>query len=73
MGLKCSPDYVQEAMENIFRDVEDSEVCIDNIGAFSHSWDDHIALLRTISTNLQNNGFTVIHVSVNGQLRRLIG
>jgi hypothetical protein len=48
MGLKCSPDYAQEGMENIFQDVEDAEVYIENIGAFSHSWDDHIALLRCI-------------------------
>jgi hypothetical protein len=60
MGLKCSPDYAQEVMKNIFRDhVEDAEVYIDDIGAFSQSWDDHMALLRTISTKLQDNGFTV--------------
>jgi hypothetical protein len=59
MGLKCSPDYAQEVMENIFCDVEDAEVYIDDIGAFSHSWDDHMALLRTIKTKLQDNGFTV--------------
>jgi hypothetical protein len=59
MGLKCSPDYAQEVMENIFRDAKDAEVCIDNIGAFSQSWDDHITLLRIILTKLQDNGFTV--------------
>jgi hypothetical protein len=37
MGLKCSPDYAPEVMQNIFRDVEDAEVYIDNIGAFSQS------------------------------------
>ncbi len=26
MGLKCSPDYAQEVMGNIFRDAEDAEV-----------------------------------------------
>ena len=26
MDLKCSPDYAQEAMENIFRDVNEAEV-----------------------------------------------
>ncbi len=59
MGLKCSPDYAQEVMEKNFQDIEDAEVCIDNIGSFSHSWDDHIALLRTIFTNLQDNGFAI--------------
>jgi hypothetical protein len=58
MGLKCSPDYAQEVVGNILRDVEDAEVYIDNIGAFSQSWDDHIALLRTILTKMQDNGFT---------------
>jgi hypothetical protein len=46
-------------MENIFQDVKDAEVYIDHIGAFSQSWDDHIALLRTMLTKLQDNGFTV--------------
>jgi hypothetical protein len=48
-----------EVMENIFRDVEYTEVYNGNIGAFSHSWDDIIALLCTILTKLQNNGFMV--------------
>ena len=60
MGFKCSPDYAQEVMEHIFCDVEDAEVYIDDTGAFSHSWDDHMALLHTILTKLQEHGFTVI-------------
>ncbi len=35
MGLICSPDICQELKENIFRDIEDSDVLIDDIGAFS--------------------------------------
>jgi hypothetical protein len=37
MGLKCSPDYAQKVTENIFRDVKDAEVYIDDIGAFPQS------------------------------------
>ena len=59
MGLKCSPDYAQEVMENIFRDVTDAEVYIDDIGAFSNSWEQHMALLHIILGKLQENGFTV--------------
>jgi hypothetical protein len=59
MGLKCSPDYAQEVMENIFNDVTDAEVYIDDIGAFSNSWEQHIALLHIILGKLQENGFTV--------------
>jgi hypothetical protein len=59
MGLKCSPDFAQETMENIFRDVEDAEVYIDDIGAFSNTWEHHMNLLRIILQKLQDNGFTV--------------
>ncbi len=38
MGLKCSPDFAQETMENIFCNVEGAEVYIKNIGAFSNTW-----------------------------------
>ncbi len=59
MGLKCSPDFAQEILENTFHNVADAEVYIDDICAFSHSWDDHLQLLHIILTKLQDNGFTV--------------
>jgi hypothetical protein len=61
IGLKCSPDFAQEVMENIFREVEDedAEVYIDDIGAFSNSWEEHMTLLSKILTVLQDNGFNV--------------
>ena len=59
MGLKCSPDFAQEVMENIFHDVTDADVYIDDVGAFSNSWDSHMSVLDTILSRLVDNGFTV--------------
>jgi hypothetical protein len=65
MGLKCSPDFAQETMENIFRNVEDAEVYIDNIGAFSNTWEHHMKLLCTVLVKLQDNRFTVNPLKCN--------
>ena len=59
MGLKCSPDFAQEVMENIFRNLEDTDVYIDDVGAFSKSWEHHIDLIDKILKRLQDNGFTI--------------
>jgi hypothetical protein len=59
MGLKCSPDFAQEATENIFRDISEAEVYIDDIGVFSDSWEHHMATLQVVLQKLQENGFTV--------------
>ncbi len=59
IGLKCLPDFSQEVMENIFWEVENAEVYIDDICAFSNSREEHMALLCRILTLLQDNGFTV--------------
>ena len=59
MGLKCSPDFSQEFMENIFRHLEDTDIYIDDVGAFSTSWTSHIKLLDETLCLLKDNGFTV--------------
>ena len=53
MGLCCSPDISQEVMDNIFIDVEYSEVYIDDVGCFSNSWSRHLDLLDIILRKLQ--------------------
>ena len=44
MSLKCSPDFAQEVMENIFHDLEDTAVYIYDVGVFSKTWEHHINL-----------------------------
>jgi hypothetical protein len=59
MGLKCSPKFVLETMENIFHYIDDVEVYINDITALSPNWEHHLKLLCTILAKLQENGFTV--------------
>jgi hypothetical protein len=48
MVLKCSPNITQAAMENVLSDIKDTNVYIDDVGAFSNDWDHHANLLATI-------------------------
>jgi hypothetical protein len=59
MGHKCSPDIAQAAMENVLSDIENANVYIDDVGAFSNDWDHHVYLLATILRQLCENGFTI--------------
>jgi hypothetical protein len=55
MGLKCSPDIDQVAMENVLLDIDNADVYIDDVGAFSNDWDHHVNLLATILQPLREN------------------
>ena len=52
MGLTISPDVHQEIMENIFRNIEECDIFIDDIGNFSSFWEEHIILLKKVVTLL---------------------
>jgi hypothetical protein len=59
MGLKCSPDIAQAAMENVLSDIQDADTYIDNVGTFSDDWDHHVNLIATLLQRLRENGFTI--------------
>ncbi len=46
-------------MENLLLDIEDANVYIGDVGAFSDNWDHHVDLLATLLRQLRENGFTI--------------
>ena len=59
MGIKQSSNIAQEVMENLFRDLDDVEIYVDDIGCFSSTYSTHIKTFDIILTRLEQNGFTV--------------
>jgi hypothetical protein len=54
MGLKCLPDIAEAAMKNASSDIEDANVYIDDIGAFSSDWNHHhVNFLATVWCQLR--------------------
>jgi hypothetical protein len=46
-------------MENSLTGIDDSDMYIDDFGAFSTSWETHLELLDTFLHHLKENSFTV--------------
>jgi hypothetical protein len=59
MGISMAPDIAQEVMEDLFRNLDEVNCYIDDVGCFSNSWSDHLKSLDKILTILQDNNFTV--------------
>jgi RNase H-like domain found in reverse transcriptase/Reverse transcriptase (RNA-dependent DNA polymerase) len=59
MGVLQSPDIAQEIMEDIFRNLSEVDVYIDDIGVFSNVWQAHCASLVKVLDLLESNNFTV--------------
>ena len=73
MGLKCSPDIAQSIMENVLSGIDAADVYIDDVGAFSSSWQEHLALLDTVLHCLCDNGFTVNRLNAIGPSKKWTG
>ncbi|KAL7483608.1 hypothetical protein ACHAW6_009248 [Cyclotella cf. meneghiniana] len=52
MGLKCSPDIAQSIMESTLYVINDADVYIEDVGAFSKQWNCHVQLLSEILCHL---------------------
>jgi hypothetical protein len=58
-GFKQSPDFAQEVMEDIFHDMANIEVYIDDIDIFANSKQHSLELQDKVFKCLKANGFTV--------------
>jgi hypothetical protein len=52
-------DIAQAIMENVLSDIQDADIYINDVGAFSNDWNYCINLLATILRQLWKNGFTI--------------
>ena len=59
MDFICSPDIAQAEINNILSVIDATDVCIDDVGAVSVSWDHRVELLSTMLHHLNDNGFTI--------------
>ena len=60
MGVSASPDIAQEIMECVLASLlEEIEVYLDDIAAFSDDWESDLVLLEKLLMLLQEKGFTV--------------
>jgi hypothetical protein len=59
MGIKLSPDVAQEIMEEIFRDMDETDVFINDVGTFSDDFEAHLASSEKVLKWLEDKGFTV--------------
>ena len=56
MGVLTVPNIAQEVMERVLRHLEKFEMYIDDLVAFSDSWDAQLLLLEKVLTILQDKG-----------------
>jgi hypothetical protein len=59
MGVHMSPDIAQDIMEEIFQDMAEVDVYIDDIGIWSDDWETHQKSIAKVLARLEEEGFTV--------------
>ena len=59
MGIKQSPDFAQQAMEETLRGIESIDCYLDDVGCFDNSWEAHLKTLELTLSRLQEANFTI--------------
>ena len=74
MGLRNSPAFAQARMEEILRDIDETDVYIDDVGVFTTSWERHVQVLKVVlERDSKLRGSLSTLSSANGPSRKLIG
>jgi len=71
MGVSVAPDIAQETMETVLRKIDDKEIYIDDIAAFSKDWTSHLKTLDSICSILEKHGLRLTLSNASGRSRRL--
>ena len=60
MGVKQTPDFAQQIMEEVLRDIPEIEAYIDDVGVFGDStFEQHLEVLDKVLSRLQDANFTI--------------
>ena len=54
MGVKQSPDFAQQVMEETLRGIEEVDVYIDDVGCFDNEWQAHLQTLDKVLQRLKD-------------------
>ena len=73
MGIKQSSDIAQEVMENLFCNLDNVKIYIDDIGCFSSISVVSMQTLDIILTRLEQTDSPSTCLSVNGQSKKQTG
>ena len=57
MGFLDSPAWAQAAMDELFSDMTDVEVCVNDVGIFSNNFEDHVNAVNTVLQLLGQHDF----------------
>ena len=73
MGLKFSPDIAQSVMENVVAGIDEADVYIDYVGAFSSLWQDHLDCLTQSGVAFVTTVSLLTHSNANGLSKKWTG
>jgi predicted oxidoreductase len=73
MGIKTSPNFSQEIIEEVLCGLYECEVYSDDISTFNNSWEEHLHSLDQVLKQLKDDGFKVNPLKCEWLCKKPIG